>query len=255
MSIPKSIHYCWFGRNPLPELAVKCIKSWEKYCPDYTITEWNEDNFDITSCPLYVRQAYEAKKWAFVTDYVRLRVIYDHGGIYFDTDVELKKNIDSLLMHKAFFGFENGKHIATGLGFGAEKGTQIVAEMMRDYDDILFLRSNGGYDTTSCPKRNTDIFLRHGLVQDDSLQILEDDILILPKIYLCPIDYSTMRMHHSFRTVSIHWFAASWHSSEQRQEMRARQRANRKKKLFRWLRYLIGENLYERLRLLIKGNM
>ena len=95
--IPKTLHYCWFGRNPKPELAVKCIDSWKRFCPDYEIVEWNEDNFDIDACPLYVRQAYAAKKWAFVTDYVRLKLIYEHGGIYMDTDVELKKKPDVLL--------------------------------------------------------------------------------------------------------------------------------------------------------------
>lgn len=109
MSIPKVIHYCWFGHDPKPKLAEKCIKSWKKKCPDYKIIEWNEENFDISACPLYVRQAYEAKKWAFVTDYVRLKVVYEHGGIYLDTDVELKKNLDFLLNHKAYFGFEEGR--------------------------------------------------------------------------------------------------------------------------------------------------
>ena len=87
--IPKTIHYCWFSCNPKPKLAEKCIKSWKKHCPDYEIIEWNEDNFDLSTAPLYVRQAYEAKKWAFVTDYVRLKLVYDYGGIYMDTDVEL----------------------------------------------------------------------------------------------------------------------------------------------------------------------
>ena len=130
--IPKIIHYCWFGRNPKPELAVKCIKSWKKRCPDYEIIEWNEDNFDISSCPLYVRQAYEAKKWAFVSDYVRLKVVYDEGGVYLDTDVELKKGLDALLAYDAYFGFEDGTHVNTGLGFGAVKGAPILKEMMQD---------------------------------------------------------------------------------------------------------------------------
>ena len=117
--IPKIIHYCWFGYGPKPKLAEKCIRSWKKYCPDYQIIEWNENNFDISACPLYVRQAYEARKWAFVTDYVRLKVIYENGGIYMDTDVELKKNLDNLLPYNAYFGFENYWVIATGLGFGA----------------------------------------------------------------------------------------------------------------------------------------
>ena len=162
MSIPRTIHYCWFGRNPLPKLAQKCIKSWKKYCPDYEIIQWNEDNYDLSAAPLYVRQAYEAKKWAFVTDYVRLQVVYEHGGIYLDTDVELIKKLDPLLQYDAYFGFEDGKHIATGLGFGAVKGAPILRELMEDYHDIPFILPDGGYDTKTCPVRNTEVFLRHG---------------------------------------------------------------------------------------------
>ena len=111
--IPKVIHYCWFGGNPLPNIAVKCINSWKKYFPDYEIIEWNESNFDLFSCD-YCREAYDAKKWAFVSDYARFKILYEHGGVYFDTDVELVKKIDFLLKYSAFFGFENKKYISTG---------------------------------------------------------------------------------------------------------------------------------------------
>lgn len=117
--IPKKIHYCWFGRGEKPKLAKKCIQSWKKYCPDYEIIEWNEDNFDIDQYP-YLRWCYDNKKWAFLSDFARLLVVYQNGGIYFDTDVELIKTPDELLGCNAFFGFENDKNIATGLGFGAE---------------------------------------------------------------------------------------------------------------------------------------
>ena len=105
--IPKTIHYVWFGRNPKPDLAVKCINSWKKYCPDYEIIEWNEDNFNLDEAPLYVRQAYEAKKWAFVSDYVRLWAMTEFGGIYMDTDVEVLKPLDRFLQNEAFSGFED----------------------------------------------------------------------------------------------------------------------------------------------------
>lgn len=216
MSIPKTIHYCWFGRNPKPKLAEKCIKSWKKYCPDYEIIEWNEDNFDISAAPLYVRQAYEARKWAFVTDYVRLQVVYEYGGVYLDTDVELKKALDCLLGHKAYFGFENEKFINTGLGFGAEKELPILMEMMEDYQDVPFLLEDGTYDITPCPKRNTEVLLRHGLQLNGSKQILTGDILILPMVYLCPIDYETKKKRYTRETVSVHWFDASWQSEEER---------------------------------------
>lgn len=214
--IPKTIHYCWFGRNPLPKLAKKCIKSWKKYCPDYEIIEWNEDNFDISACPLYVRQAYEAKKWAFVTDYVRLKVVYDHGGIYLDTDVELKKPLDALLSYGAYFGFEDGVHIATGLGFGAEKGHPLLKELMDDYAEIPFVREDGSFDTLPCPQRNTAILLRHGMQQNDSRQVLDGNILILPSEYFCPLSYQNGRKKCTENTISIHWFDASWQSEAQK---------------------------------------
>ena len=216
--IPKRIHYCWFGGNPKPKLAEKCIKSWKKYCPDYEMNEWNEDNFDISSAPLYVRQAYEAKKWAFVTDYVRLKVVYDHGGIYMDTDVELKKNLDPLLEYHAYFGFEDGVHVNTGLGFGAEKGAKILADMMEVYADISFVRPDGKQDTLTCPMRNTDALVQYGMRQDNSKQTLEGDILILPSEYLCPLSYYNGIKRMTSNTVSIHHFATTWQTEEMREK-------------------------------------
>lgn len=105
MSIPKKIHYCWFGRNPLTESAKKCIESWKKYCPEYEIIEWNENNFDLTE-NRYAREAYEQKKWAFVSDYARLKIVYEQGGIYMDVDVELIKPLDELTELDGYMGFE-----------------------------------------------------------------------------------------------------------------------------------------------------
>ena len=218
--IPKTIHYCWFGRNPKPKLAEKCIKSWKKYCRGYEIVEWNEDNFDLNSAPLYVRQAYEAKKWAFVTDYVRLKVVHDYGGIYLDTDVELLKNLNSLLGYNAYFGFEGGKYVNTGLGFGAEKGTPILREMMDDYEGIPFVLPDGSFDIKPCPQRNTDILLKYGLIQNDQKQILDGNILILPSVYLCPVSYVDGKNKRTKETVSVHWFCASWQTKEQQKRHR-----------------------------------
>lgn len=226
--IPKVIHYCWFGGNEKPKLFEKCYKSWKKYCPEYDIVEWNEENFDISSCPLYVRQAYEAKKWAFVTDYVRLKVVYDNGGIYFDTDVELRKNPEFLLEYKSFFCFERGTYISTGLGFGAEMGTTILSELMRDYDGISFIKDDGSFDKTPCPERNTKIFIKHGLIQDDSKQLLDNNILILPTVVMCPVDYSTGELSLTGETVSIHWFSASWHDNLKYDTIVAKKRAEKK---------------------------
>ena len=173
--IPKIIHYCWFGRNPKPKLAEKCMGSWKKYCKDYQIIEWNEDSFDISKAPLYVQQAYDEKKWAYVSDYVRLYAVYMCGGVYLDTDVEIVNSLDNLLKNYAFFGFENNKHIATGLGFGAEKGARILQEIMSQYDCISFIMEDGSYDFTPCPQRNTEVFLKYGLKQNGETQMLKDD--------------------------------------------------------------------------------
>lgn len=210
--IPKVIHYCWFGHNPLPKMAQKCIASWKQYCPDYEIVEWNESNYNITNAPLYVRQAYELKKWAFVSDYVRLQVVYENGGVYFDTDVELLKPIDVFLEYKGFFGFEGGKYINTGLGFGAEKGLSVLMEAMDDYKEISFIKNSGEPDLLSCAVRNTKAFLKHGLECDNSKQILDNGILILPKDYVCPVDFKTGDLHITNNTISIHWYTASWFS-------------------------------------------
>ena len=218
--IPKVIHYCWFGGNEKPKLFEKCYNSWKKYCPDYEIIEWNESNFDLKSCPRYVIQAYEAKKWAFVTDYVRLKVIYENGGIYFDTDVELKKNPDFLLEYKSFFGLEKGAYVNTGLGFGAEKGTEILLEMMQDYNDVPFVKENGSYDVMPCPERNTKVFLEHGLIQNDTKQLLDNGILILPTAILNPMNFETGQIKTTAETVSIHWYSASWHTKKEQREHR-----------------------------------
>lgn len=256
--IPKVIHYCWFGGNPLPKLAQKCLKSWKKYAKDYEIIEWNESTYDLSTAPLYVRQAYEAKKWAFVTDYVRLQVVYEHGGIYMDTDVELKKRLDPLLVHKAYFGFEDSAHINTGLGFGAEKGTPILKELMDDYSHIPFLKADGTPDLTPCPARNTQVFLRYGLKQDDSEQVLDDRIYILPSAKLCPMDYY-MQLREGYKDAySIHWFSGSWYSEKEREAVEKWRAELRKDRLIhtpnRMMIKLLGQNRYDKLkRLLGKG--
>ncbi len=258
--IPKIIHYCWFGYNPKPKLAQKCIQSWKKYCPDYQIIEWNEDNFNISACPLYVRQAYEAKKWAFVTDYVRLKVVYDCGGIYLDTDVELKKKLDSLRNHDAYFGFEDGRYIATGLGFGSIKGNAIIREMMKDYDDIPFIKEDGTYDMTACPQRNTEVLLRLGLQQNNNYQILQGNILILPSSYLSPISFWTGIRNITKDTISIHWYSASWKDPLKMKEHWRRARKYRMKENMhsflhipnRVLRRVLGNKKYELIKMRFK---
>lgn len=218
--IPKVIHYCWFGRGKKPRLAKKCIKSWKKYCPDYQIIEWNEDNYDIASAPLFVRQAIEKEKWAFVSDYARYQVIYQYGGIYLDTDVELIKSLDSLLHNTAYWGFEqnNSYYIASGLGFGAEKGTLILLDLMKLYENISFILPDGSLDMTPCPTREIEVFSRYGLVSNGKEQHLEGGIHIYPCDYLCACNWQNGFVQKTENTISIHWYNASWYSADKRKE-------------------------------------
>ena len=213
--IPKVIHYCWFGRNPKPALLQRCIASWKKYCPDYEIIEWNEDNFDLGCCN-YVREAYDAKKWAFVTDYARLKTVHDHGGIYLDTDVEVVRSFDDLLGDAAFFGLEDTGSIATGLGFGAEQGNPVVGAMLRDYDGVHFLKPDGSFDLTTCPVRNTNSIAH--LLPDHmpgGKPIPIPGAVIYPPEWFCPLSADGSKMRKTPNTHSIHWYSATWLTEDQ----------------------------------------
>ena len=257
--IPKIIHYCWFGRSPKPKLTKNCIKSWRKYCPDYQIVEWNEQNYDLSTAPLYVRQAYEAKKWAFVTDYVRLQVVYEHGGIYLDTDVELVKAMDELLNEHAFFSFEYGEYIATGLGFGAEKNAPILWELMQDYEGVPFVLPDGSFDLTPCPVRNSRPFIQKGLVMNNSKQRV-NGCLILPSEYMCPYDGRAKELTQTENTISIHWYGGSWVPKEQRLSKEEYQRIAQRREKFHAILHtpnrlamrILGEERYQKIKLRMK---
>lgn len=213
--IPKVIHYCWFGGNKKTKLIKKCIKSWKKYCPEYKIIEWNENNYNINQSCSYVREAYQEKKWAFVSDYVRLWVVYHYGGIYLDTDVELIKNIDCLLDHPAFFGFQDSKYIATGLGFGAEKGNSVIKCMLDDYLSCQFCLGKGEIDVTPCPVRNTRAIAHLLGTEIDTTTINSiQDAVLYPKEFFSPIDCKTLIMEKTENTISIHWFIGSWREKD-----------------------------------------
>lgn len=208
--INKTIHYCWFGRGPKPELAIKCIESWKKYCPDYEIIEWNEDNFDINS-NTYVKQAYENRKFAFVTDYVRLYALYNYGGIYMDTDVEVLKPLDRFLEHKAFSSFESNKLIPTGI-MAAEKGNAWIKDLLDEYNDLKFVKDDGSFDLKPNTNRITELSLeKYGLKLNNEYQDLKDGIVtIYPYEYFCPKSVETYQINLTDNSYTIHHFSGSW---------------------------------------------
>lgn len=211
--IPKKIHYCWFGGNPLPELAQRCIESWKKYCPDYEIIEWSETNFDLNYND-YVKEAYEAKKWAFVTDVVRLYALVKHGGIYMDTDVELLKPLDDFLGLEAFSGFEAVDKIPTGI-MASQKNQPLFKELLADYEGEHFLKDDGTPDLTTNVTRITEMCLKHGLVLNNTWQTI-NGFTLFPSEYFCPKDYLTKVIHQTGNTVAIHHFDGSWQSEEEK---------------------------------------
>jgi len=209
--IPRIIHYCWFGGNPLPELAQKCIESWKKFCPDYEIIEWNETNFDLNCCQ-YVKEAYEAKKWAFVSDVARLYALVNYGGIYMDTDVEVLKPLDDLLKYEAVSGFEAVDRIPTGL-MACRAHHPLFDELLHDYDDAHFIKEDGSLDTTTNVTRITNTCLKYGLRLDNTLQTVKG-FTLLPYDYLCPKDVHTKELKITDNTYVIHHFDGSWLPSE-----------------------------------------
>ncbi|MDQ5982103.1 MAG: hypothetical protein QG549_100 [Patescibacteria group bacterium] len=213
-NIPKKIHYCWFGGNPLTPLAKDCIASWKKYCPDYEIIEWNETNIDINSSP-FMKAAYENKKWAFVSDYARYKVIYEEGGVYLDVDVEVIKNLDDLLKHDAYIGFEGREYVNSGLGFGAKSGDKTLKEILSVYDNTDYLKHKDNPAEISTPIIVTNILLKHGFQQNGELQKV-GTMTILPEDYLCPKNPITRLTNITPNSHSIHHYDASWVDSEER---------------------------------------
>lgn len=212
--IPKKIHYCWFGHNPLPESALKCIASWRKYLPDYEIKEWNEDNFDVNSIP-YTAQAYEAKKYAFVSDYARFKILYEQGGLYFDTDVEVIKPFDDIVERGPFMGYEanpeNGKNgeVNPGLGIGAEAGMPFYSRIIDEYGKLNFINTDGSLNQKTIVKYNSELLCDCGLSAKPGIQNVAG-ITIYPSEYFNPHDDSTGRLKITQNTVSIHWYSKSW---------------------------------------------
>jgi len=230
--IPKIIHYCWFGRNPLPELAQKCIASWRKYMPDYEIWQWVEnvdgnvnDNgnefcdkvmvFDVEMIP-YTTEAYRQKKYAFVSDYARFWILYKYGGIYFDTDVEVIRPLDEIIAQGNFMGVESDYckegdfvTVAPGLGLGVTPNHEVIKKMMDYYKGLEFVFNPDGKDQMTIVYVATDVLRRLGLKDMAGIQRVED-VYIYPSEYFCPINITTKRLHITPNTCTIHHYAATW---------------------------------------------
>lgn len=221
MNIPKIIHYCWFGGNALPDSAIKCIESWKKYFPGYEIKEWNEKNYDVKK-NRYIAEAYEAKKYAFVSDYARFDILYQYGGIYFDTDVEVIRSFEDILQKGAFMGCEENVSIQNernlinpGLGMAAPSGLKIYKEILEFYDNQKFVNKDGTVNLETVVTKTTKILYEHGLENKNNLQEIEG-ITIYPQEYFNPKDSSTGELIMTENTHSIHWYSMTWLSPYQK---------------------------------------
>ena len=212
--IPKVIHYCWFGRNPFPDSAVKCIDSWKIFFPDYEIKEWNEDNFDVNNIP-YTKEAYEAKKYAFVSDYARMWILYHFGGLYFDTDVEVIKPMDDIVARGPFMGIEvealneDAPQVNPGLGLGVISGLELYKEILDYYAQLHFVLEDGSLNQVTIVKHVTNILIKHGLNPASELQCVSG-VWIYPRDYFNPLDDNTGQLAITDNTRSIHWYTKTW---------------------------------------------
>ena len=202
--IPKIIHYCWFGRGEKPELAKKCIASWRKFCPDFEIREWNEDNCDYLAMP-FMAEAYAAKKYAFVSDVMRLIVLEQYGGVYFDTDVEVVRSISPLLNDEGFIGFENDQFVNSGQAMAAVPHQPMIEE----YKKLHFANADGTVNAVGCPHLNSDVLERFGLVRNGQEQVVAG-IHVYPADWFNPLDSVTGKLKKTENTYSVHWYSMSW---------------------------------------------
>lgn len=231
----KKIHYCWFGRGNKPKIFYKCLKSWKKNYPDYEIIEWNEDNFDI-NCNEYVKDAYRCKKYAFVSDYARLKIIYDCGGLYFDTDVESLKRIDDNILKSGFFAKETQNTINTGLGFGASKNNKIIKMLMDDYNNEHFL-VNGEMNLKTCVQRVSELLVNKGYnISNDNCII--DGIPVYNPEFFCGFDVKNDNYLITSNTYNVHHYSGTWLSKKDKTIMF----------LKRTLSKIVGIKNYEKLR-------
>lgn len=235
IKIPKIIHYCWFGGKEIPDDLQNCIKSWKKILVDYEFVRWDESNFDLTQNQ-FALEASQLKKWAFVSDYVRLYALYNYGGIYLDTDVEILKPLDPFLGHSFFSGFENPKQVASSI-IGAEKGNGWVFELLNYYKNKSFITESGSFHNEPNTKMITRLAEEKGLQLLDTHQILPGDVHYYPAEFFSPGYYSYNRRKPiaTKNTYAIHYFSGSWTHAKEESEF---------KKIRRFLKYKIGMENY-----------
>jgi mannosyltransferase OCH1-like enzyme len=235
--IPKIIHYCWFGRNELPELAIKCINSWKTHLPEYKLVLWNEENFDWQIND-YVKEAYEQGKFAFVSDYVRLHALYHFGGVYMDTDVEVISPIDKFLLHRAFAGAESETQCGTGL-MAAEQKHPWVKLLLNEYNMKSFIMKNGKMDTTANTALITKKTIEHyNWNPNIQYQKLSDDLHIYPIDFFCAKDWRTGKVNITNQTFAIHHFSGSWFTKDEKKRLK------RKRKIIKIITAIIGQRAF-----------
>ena len=238
--IPKIIHYCWFGSNPMPGLAKRCVSSWKKHCSDYEIICWNESNFNINTVP-FTMQVAKAKKWGFIVDYIRAHVVYHYGGIYLDTDVELIKPFDEdILQNTCFGGFENKKYINPGSIFAGIKGCTVAKELMNFYTSYNFVKENGELNLTPSPKIFTKLLLKYGLNQNNTYQNL-GEFTAYPADFFCPMPLETRLINITKNTYAIHHYVGSWLSDEELWRVETRKNISA----------MLGDNIFSKIIIII----
>lgn len=215
-NIPKTIHYCWFGGKVIPSQLQKCVDSWKKYCPDYEIVRWDENNYDISKNQ-YMREAYEKKQWGFVVDYARLDIVYKYGGFYLDTDVELISSLEPLRAGNMFCAFFNETTIAFGAGVGAKKGHKLILEMRDIYEDYNFIDEKGEMNRRTCTFYQNQVLKKHGFKMTNNFQI-KDDVIVYPTGIILSRDY-TNRQKITEKTIAIHHGAGSWRTDDEKKHV------------------------------------
>lgn len=245
--IPKTIHYCWFGRNPLPKSALKCIASWREYLPDYEIKEWNEDNFDVNVVP-YTKEAYQAKKYAFVSDYARFWILYHYGGVYFDTDVEVIRSMDDIITQGPYMGIEvkatanNAPLVNPGLGIGCHANHPFYKDVLDYYNGMHFIDSNGRITPVTVVTHTSKVLIAHGMKNINECQEVAG-IFIYPRDFFNPLDDNTGVLNITENTRSIHWYSKTWLNRQDQLRNRITRIIHRYfgVESFRWLKRLSGK--------------